>query len=197
MTIKEIMEIITLVSGVIYILLELGQKNAMWLVGIVTSLAAIYVFAVEGLWASLGLNTYYFLISFWGIYQWRKDKKKLDQNEDIHLNKLSRAIIIKSLVFLILGTVGLSFIMKYLENPQSLLDSFIAILSAIATWWLAKAYLEQWLLWIIADSSLAIMCLIQGLPWLAVLYFLYALAAAYGYYLWRKKGVYLQEQTKD
>lgn len=191
MSIKEIIEIITLITGVIYIILELGQKNAMWLVGIVTSLAAMYVFAVEKLWASLGLNTYYFLISFWGLYQWRKDKKKLENDAEIHLNKLSASIIVKSLIFLIIGTFGLSFLMKYLENPQSYLDSFIAILSAIATWWLTKAYLEQWLLWLVADSLLALMCIIQGLPWLALLYFLYAVAAAYGYYHWRKKGVYL------
>lgn len=227
MTIKEIIEIVTLILGVIYLLLELGQKNAMWVVGIFSSLAAMYLFASEHLWASFLLNSYYFFMSFWGIYQWRKDRKILVQDNDvlgqdnemkndnrqsihdieklendkitekgvveIHLNKLPLKVIIQSLFFLIIGTLGLSYLMIHFENPQSYLDSFIAILSMIATWWLAKAYLQQWLLWIVADSSLAFLCLIQGMPWLALLYFFYAVGAAYGFYLWRKKGVYLQE----
>ncbi len=205
MTIKEIIEIVTLILGVIYLILELGQKNAMWILGIFSSLAAMYLFAAEHLWASFGLNSYYFFMSFWGIYQWRKDKKILNQNNapfdndeqvkkgegDIHLNNLSIKVVIQSLTLLIIGTIGLSYLMLRLENPQSYLDSFIAVLSMIATWWLAKAYLQQWLLWIVADSSLAILCLIQGLPWLALLYFLYAAGAVYGYFHWRKKGVYL------
>ena len=50
------MEIITLITGVIYIILEIRQKNAMWVLGIFTSSAAIIVFFRQGLYASFGLN---------------------------------------------------------------------------------------------------------------------------------------------
>ena len=57
------MEIFTLVTGVIYIILEIRQKNLMWVVGILTSLAAMWVFFRQGLYASFGLNTYYLVTS--------------------------------------------------------------------------------------------------------------------------------------
>ena len=56
------MEIFTLLTGVIYIVLEIRQKNFMWVVGVVTSIAAIYTFMCQHLYASVALNAYYFCI---------------------------------------------------------------------------------------------------------------------------------------
>ena len=74
----DFMQIFTLVTGVLYIIFEIRQKNFMWVVGIATSLAAMWVFFREGLFASFGLNTYYFITSFVGLWHWRKDKKRLE-----------------------------------------------------------------------------------------------------------------------
>ena len=63
----DLMEIFTLVTGVIYVILEIRQKNFMWVVGIATSLAAMWVFFNQGLYASFGLNTYYLVTSFIGL----------------------------------------------------------------------------------------------------------------------------------
>ena len=41
--IQNILEIFTLVTGVIYVILEIRQKNAMWVLGIITSLASMLV----------------------------------------------------------------------------------------------------------------------------------------------------------
>ena len=49
----DMMEIFTLVTGVIYIILEIRQKNLMWLVGVLTSVAAMWVFFRQGLYAPL------------------------------------------------------------------------------------------------------------------------------------------------
>ena len=63
----DYMQIFTLLTGVIYIVLEIRQKNFMWVVGIATSLAAMWVFFRQGLYASFGLNTYYFITAFIGL----------------------------------------------------------------------------------------------------------------------------------
>ena len=71
----DFMQIFTLVTGVLYIIFEIRQKNFMWVVGIATSLAAMWVFFRQGLYASFGLNTYYFITAFIGLWHWRRDKK--------------------------------------------------------------------------------------------------------------------------
>ena len=103
----DIMEIFTLVTGVIYIILEIRQKNSMWLVGILTSLAAMWVFFRQGLYASFGLNTYYLITAFIGLWQWRRNRASLstgdngqEQKDDniVVLNRLTIRTVIVSAV---------------------------------------------------------------------------------------------------
>ena len=195
----DMMEIFTLVTGVIYIILEIRQKNLMWLVGVLTSVAAMWVFFRQGLYASFALNTYYLVTSFIGLWQWSRDKKKLVSDGDrIHLNRLTVKTVAVSAVVMVLGTFGLVELMQWLnsagilqENPMSYLDSAATILSAIATWWLVRSYIQQWWLWIVADLMSAILCASQGMWWMTALYAAYTLSAVYGWAHWHRNGKYI------
>lgn len=193
------MEIFTLVTGVIYIILEIRQKNFMWVVGILTSVAAMWVFFRQGLYASFALNAYYLVTSFIGLWQWGRAKMMLKQTDDapgqgddIHLNRLTLKTIAVSALVVVAGTFVLSEVMAALENPMSVMDASVAVLSAVATWWLVRSYLEQWWLWIIADALSTIMCAAQGLWWMTALYAAYSLSAVYGYIHWKRNGRYIE-----
>ncbi len=197
----DFMEIFTLVTGVIYIVLEIRQKNLMWAVGVLTSTAAMWVFFRQGLYASFALNTYYLITSFIGLWQWRRDKGKLAEavaddsgkkmDEAIHLNRLGLKTLAVSGLVAVAGTFALAEVMELLENPMSYLDSVVTVLSAIATWWLVRSYPQQWLLWIVADSLSMALCATQGLWWMTFLYAAYTFSAVYGYMHWRKNGTYI------
>ena len=204
----DFMQIFTLLTGVIYIVLEVRQKNFMWVVGIATSLAAMWVFFRQGLYASFGLNTYYFITAFIGLWQWRRNReiissqlevKVTDSDEDIIvLKRLPFSTVVISAVVIVIGIFALSYGMSYLhrigildENPMSLLDSAATVLSAVATWWLVRSYRQQWWLWIVADTLSVVLCAMQGMWWMAVLYLAYVAAAVYGLHYWKLKGVYL------
>lgn len=192
-------EIFTLITGVIYIILEIRQKNFMWVVGILTSLAAMYVFFSKGLYASFGLNTYYLVTSFIGLWHWRRDKEILQaENDDaVHLNRLDRSAVISGLVITLAGVVALTWGMELLgrwglkENPMSLLDATSTMLSVVATWWLVRSYIQHWWLWIVADTLTTALCLSQGMWEMAALYGAYTASALIGYRHWKRRGIYL------
>ena len=192
------MEIFTLVTGVIYIILEIRQKNLMWVVGILTSLAAMWVFFRQGLYASFALNTYYLVTSVIGLWQWRRDIDLISQedtreNEDfVRLKHLGLSTVALSALAVVGGTFALSFLMEHLENPMSFLDSAVAVLSAVATWWLVRCYIQQWWLWIAADTVSTVLCATQGLWWMTALYAAYAVSAIIGYIHWKRHGRYIQ-----
>lgn len=189
------LEIFTLVTGIAYIILEIRQKNLMWLVGIATSAAAMAVFWKGGLYASFALNMYYFCVSFWGLYRWRADSEKMRSHDGgktgIHLNRLHLKTVVASAVIMAAGTVAAVSLLKLLNDPMSPLDASVAVLSAIATWWLGRAYISQWLLWIVADMLSAVLCATQGLYWMSALYAVYAASAVYGYVHWKRFGTYI------
>lgn len=200
-----LMDIISLIeqfafyTGILYVILEILQKNFMWVLGIMTGAACAYSFAVQHLYASMGLNIYYVVVSFWGLYQWRKDKNRLEASASaevkgatIHLERLSRKTALISLGVFIVGTALLILLLKAIGDSESVLDAVVTVMSAIATWWLAKSYPQQWLLFIVADVLSTILCFTSGLNWMAVLYMVYIASAVYGYHHWMKKGAYVQ-----
>ena len=194
-------EIFTLVTGVIYIILEIRQKNFMWVVGILTSLAAMYVFFCKGLYASFGLNTYYLVTSFIGLWHWRRDKEILnaESRDSIHLNRLGRTAVLGGLLMAAAGVLALTTGMELLctlgmkENPMSLLDATATMLSVVATWWLVRSYIQHWWLWIVADALSTLLCLSLGMWWMAALYGAYTASAVIGYLHWKNKGIYLKK----
>ena len=159
----------------------------MWIVGFLTALAAVIVFSEQKLYASATLNTYYLIMSVIGYYNWLKDSKKTPSNS-IHLNPLTKKVMIYSIILLIVGTYLFHLFLNYLGDPMGWLDSFIALLSAIATYWLAKSYISQWWLWVVADILSTILCYHQGMKWMSFLYLIYSLSAIYGYFYWKKNS---------
>lgn len=195
------MQIFTLVTGVMYMVLEIRHHNFMWVVGVVTSAAAMWVFFRQGLYASFGLNTYYLVTAFIGLWQWSRDSRKLkgtegktdDAGGGIALNRLDLKTAAVSAVVAAGGIFVLAWVMEHLENPMSYLDSAVTVLSAVATWWLVRSYIEQWWLWILADTLSTILCLTQGMWWMAALYAAYTLSAVIGLIYWHRHGRYINE----
>ena len=186
-TIIRIIEIFALVTGVAYVVLEILQKNAMWVLGILTGAACAFSFGVQHVWASMGLNIYYVVVSFIGLWQWKKDVAQVGEGE-IHIRPLTPKVQYISTLVYVIGLYPIFYILKASGDPAPLLDAASTLLSVIATWWLAKSYLRQWLLWIGADLMSTWLCIDTGQWWMAVLYAVYAASAVYGYFHWKKRG---------
>lgn len=197
------LEIFSLVTGVIFLILEIRQKNAMWVVSIFSSFVAAIVFLNEKLYASMALNVYYVITAIWGLFTWIRDSRKLKDEtqanaiaetkdtDKIHLSKLNWKIALVSLGCFVVLTPVLYKVLIWLGDSSSILDAIVLVMSIIATVWLVKSYLQQWLVWIVADLLSTALCLTQGMYWMAALYAFYTLSAIYGYFHWKKRGVYV------
>ena len=186
----QAIEIFALVTGIVYVVLEILQKNAMWVVGILTGAACAFEFAVTHVWASMGLNLYYVAMSVVGLIQWRKASGQVEEG-DIHLQKVSLKAGILSAVLFTAGTAVMIPVLKATGDPAPFLDAVAVMLSVVGTWWLAQSYLEQWLIWIVADVLTTTLCLTTGQYWMAVLYLVYIGSAVYGYVHWKSRGKYV------
>lgn len=187
-------EIFTLITGILFIILEIRQSNYMWGVQILTGIASVVLFCRQGLYASSALNVYYVVTAVWGFISWRRDSDSIAGDaQQIHLRKISLKVLAVSALLQAVGTAALICVLRALGDPMSSLDAAITVMSLIATWWLIRSYKEQWLLWIVADLMYVVMCGCQGLYWMAALYLFYTLSAAYGFVHWRKRGKYVEE----
>ena len=186
----QAIEVFALVTGVAYAVLEILQKNSMWVVGILTSTACAFSFGVQHVWASMGLNIYYLVMSVVGLVQWRKAGQQVGEG-DIHLQKVSLKAGILSAVLFTAGTAVMIPVLKATGDPAPFLDAVAVMLSVVGTWWLAQSYLEQWFIWMVADVLTTILCLKTGQYWMAALYLAYVGSAVYGYVHWKSRGKYV------
>ena len=202
-----LLEIFGVVFGFIYLYLEIKQKQWMWLVGFLMAAVYAVVYFQQEVYASMGFQIYYVLVSIYGFLQWGKDKLNggavadgeglSRDSEKVSSQILYRRITLKVLMWsLFVYAVSVSFMVlvlgRYTEDPMPFADSSITVVSAIATFWLSKSYREQWLAWLVVNGFTVVMCARIGLYPTAVLYFVNAAASVYGYLHWKRKGVQIE-----
>lgn len=186
----QILETFTLASGLVYIFLQIKQNRWMWPIDILCCLAAVVVFAHQCLWASMGLNVYYLVMGIIGWFSWKKDVQKTGE-KGIRIRKMSVATLIGS-VFAFAASLALLFwALKITGDPSPFMDALVGASGIVGTVFLVRTYLENWYVWIVSDTISAVLCLIQGLYFMAVLYLLYTVMAVVGLLEWRRSGKYI------
>jgi nicotinamide mononucleotide transporter len=63
-------------------------------------------------------------------------------------------------------------------------DAFVAWVSVLATWMVARKVLENWLYWIVLDFAAAVLAAWQGLAATSMLFLLYTAMAVQGHRQW-------------
>ena len=70
------LEIIGTAVGLIYLWLEYKASIWLWVANVVMPAIYVMVYYEAGLYADFGINIYYLIISFYGIYYWWKGRKQ-------------------------------------------------------------------------------------------------------------------------
>lgn len=181
-----IIEVFGAVTGLLFVYLEIRQIRAMWLIGGISALIYIAVFLNSGLLAAMGLQVYYLGVSLYGWRKWGvQDKEEPDTKQTV--SKMSLMVFIVSTATAAAAYLVLAYLLKeYSRDPMPKADALIATISMLATYWVTRKYIENWILWIIANALSLYLYISQGLYATTVLYFIYLIGAVVGYIHWIK-----------
>jgi len=179
-------EVAGTVLGLIYIFLSIKQNIFTWPVGLLTSAFYVYVFFAAKFYADMALQLYYVLVSLYGWYFWVKGNPKEDVQLEVSQTPLNlwRWLVAASVLFFVL----IEFVLKnYTDSPVPVGDALTTALSLVATWMLARKYLEHWLIWIFVDFFSAVLYAFKGLWPTVILFVVYTAMAVVGYLKWRNE----------
>ncbi len=178
-------EITGAILSLIYLYLSINQKVSLWFFGIISSLFYIVVFFQSKLYADMSLQLYYVAISIYGWINWKHGKEETNNNlpatrisKRLWLNITAGTLIIYFIYYLILK--------EFTDSTIPKADSLVGALSIIGTWMLARKYIENWLIWIVADGLCIGLYLYKSLYPTAILFVIYTLMSVDGYWQWRK-----------
>lgn len=190
------LEYFGVITGLLYLFLEIKQHKAMWVVGFLTSLVYVFVFFSSKIYADMGLQVYYVAISVYGFYQWGWKKKEVSLGDN---SRSPERIIYRHLNLRLSLGIGATFtalfgllwyaLSRFTDSPIPMGDAFTTAVGIVATWMLARRIIEHWAFWVVVNSVSVYLYYLRELYPTMFLYLCYALLAIVGYYNWARKGV--------
>jgi nicotinamide mononucleotide transporter len=182
---KNYIEILATVTGLIYLVYSIKGKVLLWLYGIITSLLYVYVFFNSKIYADMSINIYYVIISIYGWIHWYKRENGGKEELQFSRLNLKNGIILFLITLLIFFLI--SFILKKFTDSSIIFwDAFITAGSITATWMLARKILEHWLIWIVVDALSIGLYIYKGLYPTVFLFLVYTILAVIGFFEWRR-----------
>jgi len=179
-----ILEAFGVFFGLISVWYQKKENILVFPTGIISVSIYVYLCFQTKLYADMGINAYYFLMSVYGWYVWsRKD-------ENQHFTQISTTGFTDRMISLATFLVSFSVLYFTLSNLTDsdvpFWDSLTTALFFVGMWLLAKKKIENWIIWIIANTISVPLYYYKGLQLTSIQYFIFLLIAFAGYISWKK-----------
>lgn len=177
-------ERIATLTGLIYIVLSVRQNPLCWPFGIVSTGIWMVVVFMGRMYMDSVLNLVYVVLGFYGWYQWLRGG---EDNTPLKVQTVSKKLWAVLIAIGVATTIPLGLFSQHvLEASFPWWDTVTTVISLIAQYLLAKKYLENWLLWIVADAVYIWLYIAKGWHGYSMLMVVYTLMAVLGFYSWYK-----------
>jgi nicotinamide mononucleotide transporter len=173
-------ETLAVILGFAYSLLAVRRNRLCWFAGGASSAILALLFARRQLPMQAVLQAYYVAMSIYGFWNWSRE---VDAGRRRVTVWPLRAHVAAWLVIGALSAASAHWLVAE-SSAWPLLDSAVAWASVLATWFVARVKLENWLYWIVTDAVLVFLSAAQGLSFVAVLYLGFLCIAVVGFRTW-------------
>ncbi|MDO9040476.1 MAG: nicotinamide riboside transporter PnuC [Bacteroidota bacterium] len=189
-------ELLGAILGIAYIFFSIRQNILTWPVGLLTSALYVSVFFSTKLYADMGLQMYYVVISIYGWYEWIWGNSA-SSLEPLKVNRLKiRMGVLLAAISFVLFFLMWFILDNYTDSNVPVADSLATSLSIVATWMLARKILEHWLVWIFVDAFSIGLFWYKELYPTVILFVVYTIMAVIGYIEWKKELIIKHEPTQ-
>ena len=178
-------EIVAALLAITYLLLAMRQDARCWIAWIISSLMYLFVMYSAGLYMEAGLQIFYLLMGFYGLYQWQY---KLANNEALKIKVWPITAHMMCLTTLFVLVLASGYILSNNTDAASpYIDAFTTWGAIIASYMVAKKILENWICWFVVDFVSVFLFVSRELYPTALLFCLYLVLVIFGYRSWKNE----------
>lgn len=176
-------ERLAVLFGVVQVLLSRKNKISNYFFGIIGISLTISVLYNAKLYAEMLLNSYYLVMSVYGLWYW----KYRNQDRPVFITTCSKrdwSIVISIVVvgyFLLFGSLT-----YFTDSDVPIMDAFVSCTAWAGMWLLAKRKLENWILLNISNFVAVPLLVYKELYLFAALTTFLFIVAISGYLKWKK-----------
>jgi nicotinamide mononucleotide transporter len=181
------LEIVAVVFGVVSVWMTVRENIWCWPTAIVNVGLFIVVFWEAKLYADMGLQIVYVVLSLYGWWEWLFGGKG---RTPLPVSFASEKVRLFSLVAGLAGTLVLGqFLSESTDAALPWWDAGTASFSLVAQFLMTRKLIENWLLWIAVDVVYIPMYVAKGLYPTALLYVAFLGLAIAGWFSWKRSLV--------
>lgn len=181
-----ILEIVAVFFGLLSVWFSKKVNILVFPTGIVSVLIYVYICYFAGLYADMGINAVYFIMSVYGWYYW---SRKSQDDHVIPVRFAGFRLNLISAVATILCFWILSFaLINFTDSTVPYWDSFTTAIFIVGMLLMALKRVENWIYWIIGDLISIPLYFHKGLVFTSLQYAIFLIIAVMGYFAWREKA---------
>jgi nicotinamide mononucleotide transporter len=178
------LELFAAIVGAVSVWLSVRQNILSWPTAIVNVVLYAIVFYQAKLYADMGLQVIYAILSVYGWYEWLYGG---EGRTELHVTRTSPRLAALLAGISLAGAAVLGTLLRHTTDAAlPYMDSFLSSTSLVAQWMMTRKKLENWLLWIGLDILYVGMFIFKGLYLTAGLYAVFLALAVRGYLDWRR-----------
>jgi len=180
-----LLEAVAVLFGLLSVWYAKKENILVFPTGIVSVAIYVKICFEAKLYADMGINAYYFIMSIYGWYVWTNKTKTANQTPITSNSKTENGI---SILILLLSYFVLSFLLEnYTDSDVPQWDAITTSFAFTAMWLMAKKKIENWVAWIITDLISIPLYFYKGYILTSFQFLIFLLLAIAGYISWRKK----------
>lgn len=184
-------ELTAVALAIAYVVLAIRQSLWCWPAAMLSAGIYTLLFADGRLYMESILQVFYVLMAFYGLWQWLQGKRSGEGPLPVSERPLKWHA--KWICALLTTSLLVAFLLStYSAAEQVYLDTLTTVFSLFATYLVARKVLENWLYWIVIDAAYVVLFWSKGFFATALLFALYTIMAAIGFWRWRKDRITAQ-----
>jgi nicotinamide mononucleotide transporter len=179
------LEAVAVVTGLLSVWYARKENILVYPVGIVSVLIYVYICFKVKLYADMGINAFYFVMSIYGWVKWSM------KTEDQHHRPITWASK-KEWIWSVLGLVVFFLVLYYVldnftDSNVPFLDGLTTSIFIIGMWLMALKKIENWIFWIAGDLLCIPLFASKGLILTSFQYTVFLALAIAGLVTWSSK----------
>jgi nicotinamide mononucleotide transporter len=178
------LSIVAFVFGVAGVWFTIQKSIWCWPFALVSVLASSVEFYQQKLFGDMSLQAFYFAAGIYGWYYWNRKQK-----ETFYVQVTPKRLWIRLLLITALQSLLYYILLKKLRGDQALFDAILTASSLTATYMMTRRWIENWMAWVIIDMAYVALYGIKCMWLFALLYFVFACMAWYGWEQWKTEAL--------
>ncbi len=192
------LEFFGLVSGVIAVVLSSLANIWSWPLGLINVTLSFFLFFQVQLYPDMFLQVFFFITNVMGWWRWTHPRVgEEDRNQYLKVSFLPLPTLMTYALLSVAGTLVMALFARNLHewlpliftkpSASPYLDSFITVMSVMATFLMIQKRVECWVIWVLVDVVATYLYFVRDIKFYSLMYFAFCVIASFGFWNWLRE----------